>query len=152
MKRWKRLFLPVIFLSVLFLVALTSCDLPFFGPGIFDYQYNLSGRYGMYRSSSHEVIVVKSVSSSPDTETVVPKTVTGIAWDSDFILASREDRESSAASKSSDYWIIDVKSGKVYGPLSESAFTEKRKALRVSEKLTLVDPDRYKSLDSSVRN
>lgn len=86
MKRWKRLLIPAIFLSILFLVALTSCDLPFFGPGIFDYQYNLSGRYGMYRSSSHEVIVVKSVSSSPDTETVVPKTVTGIAWDSDFIL------------------------------------------------------------------
>ncbi len=152
MKRWKCLFLPAIFLSVLFLCLFASCHLPFFGPGAADYDYRLAGDYELQRSATRYIYILRMPSRPSGSKMVVPETVTGIAWDSDFILASRENRESSGASESPDYWVIDVKSEKVYGPLSESEFAEKRKTLRVSEKLKLKDPDTYKSLDSSVRS
>ena len=117
-----------------------GCRGEYFGPGMADYGYELSGGYTLSHEGS---TIVNCEIWTKDQKTVIENRVTGIAWDNSFILAKHQE------SNIIDYWIIDVTTNKIYGPLSETEFKSKRTELKVSNKLKLEDPEKYKYLDKS---
>ena len=123
----------VLLISIIILSCiLYGCD--YFGPGMSDFNYELSGNYHLYKAGEARIWM------NNDNE-IVEGNVTGIAWDEDFILAeqTKDDNKS--------YWIIDVKNNKIYGPIKEKDFNEKRKELKINTKLKLENPKKYKSLE-----
>lgn len=121
---------------LLFSLCLYGCD--YFGPGMADFNYNLSGGYSLYHAGS------TSISKFGDSDNGIAADVKGVAWDSNFIIASQE------GNSKTNYWIIDVSVNKIYGPFNEDDFNKKRNELKVDDKLKLEDPAKYKSLEKKV--
>lgn len=117
-----------------------GCKGEYFGPGMADYEYDLSGGYVLGHAGTNNEV---NCQVAKEQEIVIQNRVTGIAWDKSFILAKRQE------SNIIDYWIIDVTTNKIYGSLSETEFKSKRIELKVSNKLKLEDPEKYKYLDKS---
>ncbi|MBC8472061.1 MAG: DUF3997 domain-containing protein [Planctomycetes bacterium] len=69
---------------------------------------------------------------------VVPPTVFAYGWNDDFILAKRHPRkEYRKVDTSVTYWyIIEVTSGDVHGPLNEDEFRKLRTELKVPEEIS----------------
>ncbi len=128
--------LLLIFLILSFAV-LYGCG-GYFGPGMADYSYKLSGDYKLFKAGSADIW------SSDGMVQIIEGDIVGISWDDSFILAKQ------SKDKAINYWIIDVKSDKKYGPLSENDFESKKKELEVNNKLVLEKPEKYKNLDESL--
>jgi len=124
---------------IIFSCFLYGCD--YFGPGMADYDYHLTGSYHLYKAGEARIHTCDHSSKQ-----AVEGNVTGIAWDEDFILAEQ------TKDSNTNYWIIDVKNDKVYSPTSEKDFNEKRKELKVNSKLKLKKPETFKHLDTSPMN
>jgi len=108
----------------------------YFGPGMADFDYHLSGSYHLYKAGEAKIWTCYGSSKQ-----IVEGNITGIAWDDDFILAEQ------IKDGKKNYWIIDVKNNKIYGPLSEPDFNAKGKELKTNSKLKLEKPEKYKSLE-----
>lgn len=69
---------------------------------------------------------------------VVPPTVFAYGWNEDFILAKRHPRKNyRKVDTSITYWyIIEVTSGDVHGPLNEDEFRKLRTKLKVPEEIS----------------
>lgn len=117
-----------------------GCKGEYFGPGMADYGYKLSGGYTLEHAGTHNEV---NCQVAKEQEIVIENKVTGIAWNNSFILAKHQENNKI------DYWIIDVTTNKIYGPLSETEFKSKRIELKVSNKLKLEEPEKYKYLDNS---
>jgi uncharacterized lipoprotein YehR (DUF1307 family) len=130
----------VVLIGVLLLIfSLCSCD-EYISPGINDFSCKLSGDYTLYHA--HESHVTKNTKEN-STKYIIDNNVIGIAWNDNFILAEQSKDEILY------YWIIDVKTDKIYGPLTENDFRSQKKDLNVSDELKLEDPNKYRYLDQS---
>ena len=79
----------------------------------------------------------KEISSTTIFTTVVPATVFAYGWNDDFILAKRHPRKDRKVETSVTYWyIIEVTSGDVHGPLNEDEFRKLRTKLKVPEEIS----------------
>jgi hypothetical protein len=69
---------------------------------------------------------------------VVPRTVFAYGWNDDFILAKRHpQKKDRTVDTSVTYWyIIEVTSGDVHGPLNEDEFRKLRTKLKVPEEIS----------------
>lgn len=69
---------------------------------------------------------------------VVPHTVFAYGWNDDFIIAKRHpEKKDRTIDTSVTYWyIIEVTSGDVHGPLNEDEFRELRTKLKVPEEIS----------------
>lgn len=69
---------------------------------------------------------------------VVPPTVFAYGWNDDFILAKRHpEKKDRKVDTSVTYWyIIEVTSGDVHGPLNEDEFRKLRTKLKVPEEIS----------------
>ena len=69
---------------------------------------------------------------------VVPPTVFAYGWNDDFILAKRHPRKKDKKVDTSvTYWyIIEVTSGDVHGPMNEDEFRKLRTRLKVPEEIS----------------
>ena len=68
---------------------------------------------------------------------VVPHTVFAYGWNDDFIIAKRHPRKDRKVDTSLTYWyIVEVASGDVHGPLSEDEFSRLRTKLKVPPELS----------------
>jgi len=67
--------------------------------------------------------------------------VVEVAWDDRWILAKRQQLRMDNVF---DFWILDTKEKKLYGPINETSFAAKRKDLNVSAGLELKDVYSYK--------
>ena len=69
---------------------------------------------------------------------VVPRTVFAYGWNDDFILAKRHpERKDGKVDTTVTYWyIIEVASGDVHGPLNEDEFRKLRTKLKVPEEIS----------------
>ena len=121
----------IILISIILLtLAFSSCD--YFGPGMADFSYDLSGNYLLYHAGETNIW-----NSSLD-KIIIDRNIIGIAWNKDFILAKQ------TISDKIQYWIIDITTDKTYGPFSEKDFNLKRTELKVGNSLKLEDPAKYK--------
>jgi len=115
----------------------------YFGPGMADFSYKLSGDYSLAKAGNGRIW--------SNNKQIVTDDVTEISWDEDFILAKQEVL-TKQQNKNINYWIINVKENKTYGPLNEEEFNNKRKELNVNDELKLEKREKYKYLDESIKN
>ena len=122
------------------LIMLTGCA------GLADYSLDLPGNYSIVRTSAHQVKVALKISDSHWGSDVIPTKVTEVAWDDSYILAKQlglvNDPKSSNGyqiPKNDDvhFWILEIKSGEVFGPLDEVNFVEKKNEFGISESVIL---------------
>jgi hypothetical protein len=77
---------------------------------------------------------------------VLPKVLT-LGYDSRFVMVKREEVGEGFPPRptigSIDYWIIDTLSSKVYGPMDESGYNNKRKELGISVRVKLKNANSY---------
>ena len=123
--------------SFMCLMVLSGCG--YLGPGNADFHYDLSGKYKLFHSQGNFIFM------EGGTEVAVDLEVIGIAWNDDFILAEQK------INNTSNYWIIDVKNNKIYGPLNTASFDTKRSELKIDQTLKLEKPEKYKYLDPSIK-
>ena len=129
-------------LQILLVFLLDGCFGEYFGPGVSDYSYKMSGGYQLFKNGAQDTTMTIDICDFSGQE-VIESRIIGIVWDDRFILASQKDRNTT------NYWIIDVEAKRIIGPLNKSEFDGKRSSLNVDNKLTLQDPAKYKDLDSS---
>ncbi len=122
------------------LIMLTGCA------GLVDYSLDLPGNYSIVRTSAHQVKVAPKISDSHWGSDVIPTKVTEVAWDDNYILAKQlglvNDPKSSNGyqipnNEDVQFWIIEIKSGKIFGPLDEVNFVEKKKEFGISESVII---------------
>ncbi len=101
----------------------------FFGPGNADFHYDVVGGY--------EVFHAGETSITDGNHFIVPENVIEIAWDDNYILAVQE------YNLDSNYWIIDISSSDVYGPLSSEEYNDKTVSLDIDDDFQFVNPDDY---------
>ena len=133
------LLLPLLSLSLL-----TGC------PGPSDFDLDLPGNYSVVRTSAHQVKIAPKVSEGGWGTDVIPTKVTEVAWDDHYIIAKqldlKEDPDSSNGYQIPDeekvnFWILEIKTGKVNGPLDEELFMEKKAELEISKEVVLQEID-----------
>jgi len=143
----KRIFIICTLLLLTF--NLSGC----FGPGMNDYTYTIVKNYCLSRSSSNDIVIFKS--GDVGTETVVHAKVTKVAWDDNFILAEQIPliEETMELDKTKlNYWIIDVDTEELYGPLTKEELELKRSELQIDSSLELKDPEKFKYLRDKQEN
>jgi len=122
------------------LIMLTGCA------GLADYSLDLPGNYSIVRTSAHQVKVAPKISDSHWGSDVIPTKVTEVAWDDNYILAKQlglvNDPKISNGYQIPNnddvhFWILEIKSGKVFGPLDEVNFVEKKNEFGISESVIL---------------
>ena len=123
------------FIVAFMLVLLTGCS-GYFGPGMADYSYSLSDEYKLSHAGESSIV-------DKDGNFVINRNISGIAWDSEFILAEQ------VSDKKTSFWIICLKNNNISGPLSKEEYENKKTELNISKKLTLESPDKYKKLDEA---
>ncbi|MGE7024408.1 DUF3997 domain-containing protein [Solibacillus cecembensis] len=130
-------YLVMVFIS---LIMLTGCA------GLADYSLDLPGNYSIVRTSAHQVKVAPKISESHWGSDVIPTKVTEVAWDDNYILAKQlglvNDPKSSNGYQIPNnddvhFWILEIKSGEVFGPLDEVNFVEKKNEFDISESVIL---------------
>ena len=114
--------------------------------GLADYSIVLPGNYSVVRTSAHQVTLAPKISDSHWGTDVIPTKVTEVTWDDNYILVKQlglmNDPNSSNGyqipnSDDEHFWILEFKSGKVFGPLDEDNFVEKKNELGISESVKL---------------
>lgn len=105
-------------------VILTSCV----GPGVSDWAYtDLPGDYEIWQINPEQIALVKNIDGMTAYGSV-PSYVVEVAWNEDFILAQRRSGENQSIS----FYIIDVNSETVYGPLSEEEFSKYKEQFKIA--------------------
>jgi len=109
---------------------------PFHGP---IYEEDLVNGYAVWAEDIIEdaAIVLKD-KEGPGALEVVPCTVFAYGWNDDFIIAKRHpEKKDRKVDTSLTYWyIVEVASGNVQGPLSEGEFSKLRTKLKVPAELS----------------
>lgn len=90
---------------------------------------NLPGNYEIWRINSRSVILCLPDETYPtQAKTVVDAYVFEVAYNDAFIFAKRanvpEDLDTEIDTSTPDYYIVEIETGKRYGPFSEEAFYE----------------------------
>lgn len=130
----KYIFLVVCIISCFLVIG---CNGKFFGPGMADFTYKLSGNYKLYKAGTASIVRTDTKAK------IIGDNIIGIAWDDNFILAKQE------LNKKVYYWILDIKRSTQYGPLSDDEFSEMKKELKIDSKYKFEKPEKYKNLDES---
>jgi hypothetical protein len=120
----------------IFAVAIFVGGCPFLGPV---YEEDLGNGYVVCALDVMEdasVILKDSKRASGGTQ-VVPPTVFAYGWNKDFILAKRhpEKKDRTVDNSVTHWYIVEVASGNVHGPLSEGEFNTLRTKLKVPAEL-----------------
>lgn len=116
-----------------------------------EYPYKLSGGYVLIRTSAHQTEVVPRGDVSPETPIIPPKVVE-VGWCDSFIIAKQQHLRRKYPDNPDNtylepnpgkysYWILDVKTPKVFGPFDEKGFTAERQRLGVPKDLKLRNAD-----------
>jgi hypothetical protein len=103
------------------------------------YEEDLVNGYAVWATDTIEdaAIVLKDKGNSGAVH-VVPMTVFAYGWNDDFIIAKRHpEKKNRKVNTSLTYWyIVEVASGDVHGPLSENEFDKLRTELKVPPELS----------------
>ncbi len=104
-----------------------------------NYEEDLCNEYAVWAvDAMKDAGVVHKDKRSSGAFVVVPRTVFAYGWNDDFILAKRHpEKKDRKVDTSVTYWyIIEVTSGDVHGPLNEDEFRKLRTKLKVPEEIS----------------
>lgn len=130
--------------GLLSLLFLTGC------PGPSDYEMDLPGGYSVIRTSADEVKIAPKVSEGSWGTDVIPAKVTEVAWDDKYIIAKQLGLKNDDASengyqipdeKNVSFWILEVTTDEVTGPLDGNSFTKKKAEFGISNDVVLQEID-----------
>ena len=122
----------------IFAVAILVVGCPFMG---MVYEEDLVNGYAVWATDVMEQAKIvkkdKEISSTTIYTLVVPATVFAYGWNDDFIIAKQHPRKDRKVDTSLTYWyIVEVASGNVHGPLSEDEFNKLRTKLKVPAEIS----------------
>lgn len=139
----KQLF-HLLLVGSLSLFLLTGC------PGLSDYDIDLPGGYSVIRTSAHQVQIALEVREGSWDAPVIPTKVTEVAWDDHYIMAKQLDLKEDETSHNGyqipdetkvSFWILEVATGEVTGPLDEESYIKKKAELGISTEVVLQEID-----------
>ena len=114
----------ILLFTLVQIFLLSSCA------GTSDWSFSdLPGDYEIWRINSKEIVLVKKTDDVLG-ESVVDAYVSKVAWDDNFILAQQESNADNTSNTVS-FYIVDVNSENIYGPLTEDEFNELAKQIQV---------------------
>ncbi|MFJ7829403.1 DUF3997 domain-containing protein [Peribacillus sp. NPDC097284] len=128
-------------LSLLSLLFLTGC------PGPSDYDMDLPGGYSVIKTSADEVKIAPKVSEGSWGTGVIPAKVTEVAWDDKYIIAKQlglkndDNGYQIPDEKNVSFWILEMITDEVTGPLDGKSFTEKKAEFGISNDIVLQEID-----------
>lgn len=120
------------------------------------YDIKLPNGYSLISSSAHNLTLNKQIDENNLGEAIIPAEIVQIAWDDNYILTKQlglkrrnpnninDTYEIQDESKVS-YWILEIESGTVYGPLNDKEFIEKKKELSIAANTVLKNLYDYKN-------
>ena len=123
----------------IFAVAILVVGCPFMG---MVYEEDLVNGYAVWATDVMEQAKIvkkdKEISSTTIYTLVVPATVFAYGWNDDFIIAKQHPRKKDRKVDTNlTYWyIVEVASGNVHGPLSEDEFNKLRTKLKVPAEIS----------------
>jgi hypothetical protein len=120
----------------IFAVAILVVGCPFMG---LVYEEDLVNGYAVWATDvMKDAAVVKKEKGSSIAIEVVRATVFAYGWNDDFILAKQHpQKKDRKVDTSLTYWyIVEVASGNVHGPLSEDEFNKLRTKLKVPAEIS----------------
>ena len=123
------------------------------GPGVSDFSAELCGDYSIFRSSAHQIVILHR--SYQYAAPIIPTKVVEVGHDNRFVIAKRNALERRSPDNPNDtymqpthdifdYWILDTRIPKVYGPLTQEEFTQKRQELDVPDNVVMKDVYEYR--------
>ena len=138
---------------ILLIAVILGCQPVAFGPGLQDFSATLPHGYFIHRTSAHQIMVAPQ-SWSPDTP-IIPTKVIELDHDNRYIIAKQQLLERRSPSNPNDtyeqpkpgafqYWILDMQTPEVYGPLTVEEFDRERTRLAVPSELQLHDVYDYR--------
>src|SRR5271157_357885 len=125
-----------------------------FGPGLADYEYQLTASCRLDSSSAHEIVVIcddRKSATSTDAE------VYQVGWNDKYLIAATHpvikrkypDNPNNTYTEPDDsvvyWWIIDLNSNRLFGPLSEPEFEKQKAKLSITPAIPLLSIDQAKS-------
>jgi len=122
------------------------------GCGPRNYIIPLVGGYSLIVGSANVVVIVYNGDDALGNTPEIPEKVIGVGYDETFILAKQQELGGLPGSGFGppepipgrfNYWILNVKSNKIWGPLAIEEFTALRKELGVAESIELHDASEY---------
>ena len=150
--RYLIVLLGLLSMAIIFMVNVRSSrfDFPMIGPGMQDFHAELCGDYLIWRSSANHIII-----SRRNCVESIPTKVVEVGHDSRFIIAKRNELERRSPNNPDDtymqptpdifdYWILDTSIPKVYGPLTQEEFAQKRQELDIPDNVELKDVYEYR--------
>lgn len=117
----------IVFIS---LVVLVGC------PGVADYSIDLPENLKVSRNSANDFVIVSTDSVGIGT-TIVPAQIMQIGWDDHYVIAKQMEGEQEF------YWIIEVKTEEVIGPLNDNDFAQNKIEWPILAEIQLKDLDEY---------
>jgi len=120
----------------IFAVAILVVGCPFMGRV---YEEDLVNGYAVWATDVMEQAkIVKKHKENSSATLVVPATVFAYGWNDDFIIAKQHPRKKDRKVDTNlTYWyIVEVASGNVHGPLSEDEFNKLRTKLKVPAEIS----------------
>ena len=107
------------------------------------YDIKLPNGYSLISSSAHNLTLNKQIDENNWGEAIIPAEIVEIAWDDNYILTKQlglkrrnpnniDDTYEIQDESKVSYWILEIESGTVYGPLKDNEFAEKKKELSIS--------------------
>ncbi|GAB0171923.1 DUF3997 domain-containing protein [Lysinibacillus sp. CTST325] len=103
-----------------------------------DAEMEINGKYLLNRTSAHSF----NLTSIEEQVFVLKPTIEEFNYDKKFIIArTTDDKLNVSKNKKSDYWIIDMKTNQVYGPMNKENFFKKK--VELSLELDLKDTSKF---------
>lgn len=122
--------------SLLLLVTLAGC-----GAGISDFSEKISGKYYYHSTSSIDRFIAPKMwgLNTP----IIPSKVVKFKYNKEYVIAKRQEIEISESGSrlptphKYDYWILEVSSPVIFGPLNHDEYLVKREELNLPDSLNL---------------
>ncbi len=115
-------------------MVLSGC--PFRGPV---YEEDLTGDYAIWAADVMEdAAIVRKAKGTNGAEIVVPRMVFAYGWNDDFIIAMHHPEKDYKIDKgATDWYVVEVRSGRVHGPMNEDALRTLRTELGIPVQMPL---------------
>ena len=121
-------------LTSLLLVIALACG----GIGL-AYEHDLTAEYAIWAPDANaQAAVVQKIPDSSGATTVIGPMVFCYGWNADFIIAQQhpvQDGFDELNTGVTDWFILEVATGEVHGPLTEAAYVRRRQTLGVPDDL-----------------
>ena len=103
------------------------------------YEHDLTADYAVWATDTNtQAAVVQKIPDSSSAATVIGPMVFRYGWNADFIIAQQhpvQDGFDELNTGVTDWFILEVATGEVHGPLTEGAYVRKRQTLGVPDDL-----------------